>query len=115
MKYLYEGHLGSMFTCEEHIPLEKCYCETCGDYDTFIGTFETLEDLWKLIKPECSIDGSGGWSLQYIFPMIVSEFKLPVKLTYDSYDEESQGMCNLSDNEILQYIEEFIHANIESN
>lgn len=99
MKHLYESHLGGLYTSEDVLDYDELYCEQCDDSDTYLGSFETLADLWALIKDDCSIDGSGGWSLQYIYPWIVAEFDLPHKV------EAAQGFCCLSDAEILQRIE----------
>ena len=115
MRYLYDGHLGSLFTSDNILSYEECYCETCGDSDQLIGTFTTLEEFWNLIKDDCDIDGSEGWCLQYIFPLIVSEFELPVELTYDDYDMKSQGFCNFTDKEIIELIEKYKNENTKSN
>lgn len=108
MKYLYDSHLGGIFFSDTELTFEECYCEQCGDSDYLIGTFETLKDLWSLIKDECSINGSGGYSLQYIFPILVSEFKLDVEVTYDSFDYQAQGFCNLTDDLIVSLIETYM-------
>ena len=113
MKYLYDGHTGSLYTSDILLDYKDLYCEPCNDSDSLIGKFETLKDFWSLIEDNCDIDGSGGWSLQYIFPIIVSEFDLPVEVTYDNYNEKSQGFCNFSDKEIVRLIKEY--ENYKSN
>ena len=106
--YLYESHLGGIYTDENAIPFEELYCETCGDYDTCLGLYNNLEEFWNLLKDHCSIDGSGGWSLQYVYPKMVSLFELDDEVPYENYNEKSQGFCSLSDKEIINKIENFI-------
>ena len=71
----------------------------------FCKGIETLSDLWNLLKSECSINGTGGYSLQYIFPIIVNEFNLNVEVTYDNFNDKDQGFCNLTDDLIVSIIE----------
>lgn len=106
--YLYESHQGGIYTDENALPFDELYCETCGDADTCLGTYNNLEEFWNLIKDECSIDGSGGWSLQYIYPILVSEFLLDNEVPYEDYNMRSQGFCSLSDDEIIERIQNFI-------
>lgn len=53
MIYLYENHLGGWYTldhCEE-----PDYCETCREYDEYIGSFRSMEDVaLKLLKEDDS-------------------------------------------------------------
>ena len=107
MKYIYDSHTGGIFFSDTILDYEELYCETCNDCDHLIGSFETLQDLWELLEPECDIDGCGGWSLQYLFPIIVREFNLPVEVTYANYNEQSQGFCNLTDKQIVEYIKQY--------
>ena len=111
MKYLYESHLGGLYTSDERLDHDRLRCKECCDYDWLIGTFETIEDFWNLIKDECDIDGSGGLSLQYIYPMIVDLFDLPDVLEYKNEFYRYDGICNNSDAEILARIEELIKEN----
>ena len=67
MKYLYNSHLGGLYTSDEELDYDYLYCEQCGDSDTLIGSFSTIQDFWNLIKEECDINGSGGYSLQYLY------------------------------------------------
>lgn len=111
MKYLYNGHMGSMYTSDDLLARESLYCEQCGDSDYLIGSFETIADFWNLIKDECDIDGNGGWALQYVYPIIVSEFDLTDEVKYENYYDKSYGVCCHSDDEILARINELIKEN----
>lgn len=111
MKYLYESHLGGIYITDEEQDFENLYCEQCGDYDWLIGSFETIRDFWSLIKDECDIDGCGGWSLQYIYPLIVDWFELPDVVEYENDYERDRGVCYHSDAEIIARIEELIKEN----
>ena len=106
--YLYEHHLGGIYTQEVSLPFRQLYCEACGDSDTCLGVYNNLEEFWNLLKDRCSIDGSGGWSLQYIYPIIVSEFLLDEEVPYEDYNMRLEGFCSLSDQEIIERIQNFI-------
>ena len=111
MKYLYESHLGGIYVMDKKLSSESLYCEQCGDSDWLIGSFKTIEDFWNLIKDDCDIVGCGGWSLQYLYPMMVKMFNLPDVVEYRDDDEKSQGFCYHSDAEIIARIEELIKEN----
>ena len=100
--YLYESHMGGLYTSENELDYEYLYCEQCGDSDWLIGEFDTIEEYWDLIKDDCSINGRGGWSLQYIYSEMCKEFNLP-KLPQDK-----DNWCKVSDNKIVKIIEKNI-------
>lgn len=108
MKYLYDSHMGGIYTSDELYDYDSIYCETCGDYDEVLGGFTTIQDFWDLIKGRCSINGSGGYSLQYIYPIIVEEFDLPDDVKYKDDYEREYGCCCNSEDEILSRIEELL-------
>ena len=111
MKYLYDSHMGGLYTSDEKLNYDYLYCEQCGDSDTLIGSFSTIQDFWNLIKEKCSINGSGGYSLQYVYPILVSEFNLPDNVQYENDYERDCGFCSNSDKEILAKINELIQEN----
>lgn len=49
--YLYESHMGGLYTTAEQQDWEDLYCEECGDSDREIGTFENAKELWELVRP----------------------------------------------------------------
>lgn len=65
MKYLYDSHMGGLYTSDEELDYDYLYCETCGDRDMLIGSFTTIQDFWNLIKDECNINGSRGSCTTY--------------------------------------------------
>ena len=64
--YIYEGHLGSLYTFDRVLDYEETYCETCGDSDWLIGYAETKAEAWELLKDYVDINGFGGWDYDYI-------------------------------------------------
>lgn len=64
--FIYESHLGGLYTSSEEIPFEALFCETCGDYDSLIGEADTREEALELLKDDTDIDGSGGWTYDYV-------------------------------------------------
>ena len=64
--YIYESHMGGLYTSDEPLDYEDLYCEECGDSDWLIGYAETKEEAWNLFTDETDIDGSGGWDYGYI-------------------------------------------------
>ena len=64
--YIYESHMGGLYTSDEPLDYEDLYCEECGDSDSLLGYAETKEDVWNLLKDETDIDGSDGWDCDYV-------------------------------------------------
>lgn len=106
MRYLYKYHLGGLYTTGRYLDFDDLYCEQCGDADEFIGVFYTLAEFWDLVKDECDINGSGGLSLSYLYPIIVEEFGLPYEVTYENEYAMESGYCCNSEKQILKNIEE---------
>lgn len=53
MIHLYENHLGGWYTLDHYE--EPDYCETCGDYDEYIGSFRSMKGVaLKLLKEDAS-------------------------------------------------------------
>ena len=50
--YIYENHLGGLFTSDRELSYEECYCETCGDSDWLIGEADTGEEVLELLRDE---------------------------------------------------------------
>ena len=50
--YIYENHLGGLFTSDRELSYEECYCETCGDSDWLIGETDTREEVLELLRDE---------------------------------------------------------------
>ena len=64
--YIYESHLGGLYTSDEYLDYDDLYCEQCGDSDWLIGYAATKEKAWELLKDDTDINGSGGWDYDYI-------------------------------------------------
>ena len=64
--YIYESHLGGLYTSDEYLDYDDLYCEQCGDSDWLIGYATTKEKAWKLLKDDIDINGSGGWDYDYV-------------------------------------------------
>lgn len=114
MRYLYESHLGKLYISDYYINDDELYCEECGDSDWLLGQFDSIEEFWNLIEDKCDINGSGGYSLQYIYPKLVNEFDLPDLVWYDNYYEELHGFCNAKKENIVRRIEELIGRKVIS-
>ena len=50
--YIYENHMGGLFTSYRELSYEECYCETCGDSDWLIGEADTREEVIELLRDE---------------------------------------------------------------
>ena len=73
--YIYQGHLGGLYTSDEPLDCEDLYCEECGDSDSLIGYVETRSEAWNLLKDETDIDGYGGWDCDYVQEFINSNWE----------------------------------------
>lgn len=68
--YIYEGHLGGLYTSDTYLDYDDLYCEQCGDADWCIGYAATRAKAWELLKDETDIDGSGGWNYEYVIEFL---------------------------------------------
>lgn len=64
--YIYESHLGGLYTSNEYLDYDDLYCEQCGDSDWLIGCVTTRTEAWELLKDDTDINGSGGWDYDYV-------------------------------------------------
>ena len=64
--YIYESHLGGLYTSDEYLDYDDLYCEQCGDSDWLIGYADTRKEAWNLLTDYTDIDGSGGYSHDHI-------------------------------------------------
>lgn len=64
--YIYEDHVGGLYTADHMLSYEERHCEQCGDTDWLVGYAETKAEAWDLLKGNTSIDGCYGWDLDYI-------------------------------------------------
>ena len=76
--YLYESHLGGLYSNEYQIDDDDLYCEQCGDSDEELGEANTFEEAWELIEHSSlggvSVNGSGGFCMQYVVPFLFGLF-----------------------------------------
>ena len=68
--YIYESHLGSLYTSTYELDYDELYCEQCGDSDWLVGYATTREEAWDLLKSDVDINGSGGWDYDYVQRLI---------------------------------------------
>ena len=65
--YVYESHLGGLYTSDDYIPFDELYCEQCGDIDYEIGSFDTFEEFLRYYADNIYVDpGDGGYSLDLV-------------------------------------------------
>ena len=52
--YIYQSHMGGLYTSDDELDYEQTDCETCGDSDWLIGYMLKLEKkhgiYWKMIR-----------------------------------------------------------------
>ena len=77
--YIYESHLGGLYTSDEALDYDYLYCEECGDSDTEVGYFQDddFEGIWDTIKPfdlacigckDCTDNGECEMSCELLLP-----------------------------------------------
>ena len=69
--YIYENHMGGLFTSDWELSYEECYCETCGDSDWLIGEADTREEVLELLRDE---DGSIPYTDEYMQEFLNENF-----------------------------------------
>ena len=73
--YIYESHLGGLYTSDEYLDYDDLYCEQCGDSDWLIGYADTRKEAWDLLTDYTDIDGYGGYSHDHIQIFINTHWK----------------------------------------
>ena len=73
--FLYESHLGGIYTTDCEQDYDDLCCEECGDSDRLLGEANTFEETWELSKDGCSFRGSGRLYPAVLLPGVV----LPVR------------------------------------
>lgn len=61
--YLYQSHMGGIYTSTQRYNHDKLYCCQCGDSDTYLGEFGSAIDFLKYFADEVDYNGSGGYDL----------------------------------------------------
>lgn len=51
-KYIYESHMGGLYTREEPVPFDDLYCEQCGDCDMELGYCETRVEAKACVEAQ---------------------------------------------------------------
>ena len=94
--YLYQSHMGGLYSEEESLPWEELYCETCGDSDIEIGNFESAIDVLKYMADEIDAnDGHGGYFIEdvldalYIFEDC-PDYNTAIEIVKNNRTEESE-------------------------
>lgn len=100
--FVYLDCLGNLYGLNEK---KHLHCQICGSWDEELGKADNFRECWDLIKDDCNINGSGGWTLQYIYPSMCKLFNLDPGCEIDE-----EGYAELSDNELLDKIEEKIKS-----
>lgn len=74
--WVYESHLGGLYTEDHPVPVEDLYCEECGDSDWNLGEFETLRDFLRYYANNIYVDDEcdGGYSLEGVLDDIAHWF-----------------------------------------
>ena len=73
--YVYESHLGGLYTSDDYIPYDELYCEQCGDSDYEIGSFDTFEEFLRYYADNIYIDPwDGGYDLDLVISDVVYAF-----------------------------------------
>lgn len=73
--YVYENHLGGLYTSDDYIPFDELYCEQCGDSDWEIGAFDTFEDFLKSYADNIYVDDDDeGYSIDFVMSNVGCAF-----------------------------------------
>lgn len=93
LMYIYEGHLGSLYTSDRVLEWEETHCEICGDTDWLIGYAATKEEAWGLLEDATDINGSGGWNYEYVMEFLNDNWDDDYVPTIHEYDRMDCPEC----------------------
>lgn len=79
--WVYESHLGGLYTEDHPVPVEYLYCAQCGDSDWNLGEFETLSDFLRYYADNICLDEcEGGYLLDSVLYDIADSFNDSITL-----------------------------------
>lgn len=56
--YIYESHMGGLYSTENQLTIEEQHCDCCGDYDWYVCEVNSdtpIEEVVKIIMLRCGI------------------------------------------------------------
>lgn len=63
--YLYQSHMGGLYCSDYLQSIEETYCEQCGDYDWYLGNYDSAIEILKDLADEIDAnDGHGGYAIE---------------------------------------------------
>lgn len=68
--YVYDSHLGGLYTLDDYISSDELYCEQCGDSDYEIGQFDTFEEFLRYYADNICVDP---WDGGYDIDLVISD------------------------------------------
>ena len=69
--YIYGSHLGGVYVCEEEMDPDTLFCDQCGDWDEFLGEFDSaVEFLQKYADEIDANDNFGGYAMGHIMEVL---------------------------------------------
>lgn len=68
--YVYESHLGGLYTSDDYISSDELYCEQCDDSDYEIGSFDTFEEFIRYYADNIYVDP---WDGGYGIDLVISD------------------------------------------
>ena len=84
--YVYESHLGGLYTSDDYIPYDELYCEQCGDSDCCLGYYNTFREFIESNADIIDTDnGWGRYSIKFVIDSISQAFD--DRLTYEEAKE----------------------------
>lgn len=84
--YVYESHLGGLYTSDDHIPFDELYCEQCGDSDRCLGWYDTFKEFLESNADNIEVgDGWGGYLLESVIEEVGYAFD--DNMTYEEAKE----------------------------
>lgn len=73
--YIYEDHMGGLYTSDRELDYEERYCEQCGDTDWLLGCAYTRQEAWNLLKGDNGTDSFCGYDYNYILAFINANWR----------------------------------------
>lgn len=88
--------MGGLYCSDFLQSIEETYCEQCGDYDWYLGNYDSAIEILKDLSDEIDAnDGHGGYAIEDVLDTLsifknCPNYEMAIEIVKDNRTEESE-------------------------